>query len=104
MEIVDITQKVENVSKIYTEKHSIDRDKNWFILKLQEETGELIQSYLSMIGKGRKRGKTQEELEKQFKHELADVFCHTLLIANKFNINLEEEISEKWLTWLNKEN
>ncbi|EKE14591.1 MAG: hypothetical protein ACD_12C00404G0001, partial [uncultured bacterium] len=49
MNIKDLTCEVEAISKIYSKRFDIDRDGNWFVLKLQEEMGELIQSYLMMI-------------------------------------------------------
>jgi len=63
MNIKDLTKEVEEVSKIYSKRFNIDRDGNWFVLKLQEEMGELIQSYLMMIKQGRHKGKTVEEIK-----------------------------------------
>lgn len=99
MEIKDLTQQVEMVSQKYAKKYGIRRDPHWFVLKLQEESGELIQSYLMMKGKGRKKGKTKEELKKDFHKELADVFCHVLLLARANKVDLEKEIEEKWLKY-----
>ena len=48
MDIKALTKEVEKVSLKYTKTFSIERDANWFVLKLQEELGELIQSYLMM--------------------------------------------------------
>jgi NTP pyrophosphatase (non-canonical NTP hydrolase) len=98
MQISQLSDLVELVSQRYAEKYGIDRDKNWFVLKLQEEMGELIQSYLMMIGQARDKGKAQEEIEAEFKKEVADVFCHTLLLAKHFDVDLIEMIDEKWLS------
>ena len=89
MNIKDLTHEVEEVSKIYSKRFDIDRDGNWFVLKLQEEMGELIQSYLMMIRQGRSKGKTAEEIKENFHKEVADVFCHVLLLAKFYKINLE---------------
>jgi len=99
MNIKDLTTEIEKVSQTYAELFDIDRDANWFVLKLQEEMGELIQSYLMMIKQGRHKGKTPEEIKKEFQHEVADVFSHVLLLANFYKINLEKEVDEKWLSW-----
>jgi hypothetical protein len=48
MVIKTLTEKVERVSLIYVNKFGITRDKSWFVLKLQEEMRELIQSYLKL--------------------------------------------------------
>lgn len=74
MDIKDISKKVVKVSDGYSEACSINRDDDWYILKLQEELGELIQNYLSYTNRGRDRGKTQDEIKKEFADELADVF------------------------------
>jgi hypothetical protein len=37
MNIKDIMVKVAEISDIYAKKHSINRDSDWYILKLQEE-------------------------------------------------------------------
>lgn len=99
MNIKDLTDEVEKVSLIYSKKFDIDRDGNWFVLKLQEEMGELIQSYLMMIKQGRHKGKTEEEIKENFHKEVADVFCHILLLAKFYKINLKKEVKEKWLKW-----
>lgn len=102
MEIEQLTQEVEQVSQTYAEKYTIERDATWFVLKLQEEVGELIQSYLMLTGKARTKGKSSEEIQADFNKEVADVFCQTLLLARFYGINLEKEVGEKWLLWNKK--
>lgn len=99
MNIKDLTQEVEKISKMYSKRFKIERDGDWFILKLQEELGELIQSYLMMIKQGRHKGKTEEEIKDNFRKEVADVFSHVLLLARFYKIDLEKEVEEKWLKW-----
>jgi len=97
-----LSQELESVSKLYSKKFKINRTNDWFILKLQEEMGELIQSYLMMSGNARKKGQSKQELLSSFKSELSDVFAHVLLIANLFKIDLNEEVKLKWLKWKKK--
>lgn len=99
MDIQTLTEEVEKVSLTYTKKFNIKRDNNWFVLKLQEELGELVQSYLRLERKGRTKGKTEEELRAAFAKEVADVFCHVLLLAKFNNVDLDKEVKEKWLIW-----
>ncbi len=99
MDIKTITNEVEKISVLYTNKFGIKRDSDWFILKLQEELGELIQSYLMMIGQARKKDKSDKELAQDFRKEVADVFSHVLLLAKHHKIDLEKEVEEKWLVW-----
>jgi NTP pyrophosphatase (non-canonical NTP hydrolase) len=100
--LAEITDLVELVSQNYAAKFNINRDENWFVLKLQEELGELIQSYLMKIGQARQKGQSQEDITASFQSELADVFCHVLLLAKHTNTDLEEKVEEKWLSRLEK--
>ena len=102
MDMKQLLEEVEQVSQIYAEKYNIERDATWFVLKLQEEVGELIQSYLMLSGKARTKGKSSEEIQAEFSKEVADVFCQTLLLAKFYEIDVEKEIKEKWLSWNNK--
>ncbi len=99
MDIKTLTGEVERISLLYTNKFGIKRDSDWFILKLQEELGELIQCYLMMIGQARKKDKTEEELMQDFRKEVADVLAHVLLLAKHHKIDLEKEVEDKWLIW-----
>ncbi len=101
MDLKRLSEEVEQVSQIYAEKFNIERDATWFILKLQEEVGELVQSYLMLVGRARTKGKSPEEIHAEFNKEVADVFCQTLLLARFYDIDIEKEIQEKWLSWNN---
>ena len=103
MDIDHTAKAVAAVSDSYAKKFGIKRDGNWYVLKLQEEMGELIQSYLMMVGRARQKNKTTEQITEDFHKEMADVFCHVLLLAKKFNVDLEKEVSEKWLVWTKQE-
>lgn len=99
MDVKQVAEEVEQVSQCYAEKFNIERDATWFILKLQEEVGELIQSYLMLAGKARTKGKSAEEIQSEIRKEVADVFCQTLLLARFYGIDLEKEVEQKWLAW-----
>lgn len=102
MDIHKITQLVEEVSLTYTNKFEITRDSDWFLFKLQEELGELTQAYLMMSQRARTKGKSTKNLHKDFQDEVADVFCHILLLAHHHNIDIEKAVEEKWLKWTTK--
>lgn len=103
MDIKRLSSEVEQISQIYAGKFNIERDATWFVLKLQEEVGELIQCYLMLSGKARAKGKSPEEIQADFNKEVADVLCQTLLLARFYDIDLEREIEEKWLSWTRHE-
>ena len=98
----ELINKIEAVSQKYSKQYKIKRNPSWFLLKLQEEVGELTQCYLMMTGKGRSKNKTKKELRDDFEKELADVFCHVLLLARANGVDVEKAIDNKWLTWYKK--
>ena len=102
MEIHELTEKIEKISQIYARKFNIKRDLPWFVLKLQEEMGELIQSYLMLSGQARTKDKAYHEIRENFEHEIVDVLCHTLLLARHAGMDLEKNIQEKWLKYESK--
>lgn len=97
MNLKSLIAKIERVSENYSKKFSISRDKLWFLLKLQEEMGELTQAYLSMSGRARHKNKTPDELKMAFENEVADVLCHVLLLAKSEGVDLKKAINKKWL-------
>lgn len=99
MNVHKVTRQVKKISDLYAKKFGIRRDGNWYVLKLQEEMGELIQSYLMMKGRARQKDKSKIQIEEEFHKEMADVFCHVLLLAKHYKINLEKEVNDKWLVW-----
>jgi len=99
MDIQQLSDDVEGVSKNYSKKFNIDRDADWFVFKLQEEIGELTQAYLMLKGRARMKGKKIEEVREDFEGEVGDVLCHILLLAKHFNVNLDTVIKEKWIKW-----
>lgn len=99
VQINDLSDDVEAVSAFYAQRHSIQRTDDWFVLKLNEEVGELTQAYLARAGQARDKGRKSAELEQDFRSELADVLAQVLLIARRFNVDLTEEVERKWLVW-----
>ncbi|MFC4012685.1 pyrophosphatase [Nonomuraea purpurea] len=98
MDLRQLSDEVESVSRQYANAIGIARDDTWFLLKLQEEIGELTQAFLMLTGRARKKGRTEQELDANFRAEMADVLCHVLLMARHHGIDLEAEIKTKWLT------
>ncbi|MFF4989550.1 MazG-like family protein [Streptosporangium saharense] len=99
MDLGQLTDEVEAVSGAYADKHGITRDATWFLLKLQEEVGELTQAFLMRSGQARTKGRSPEELDEALRAELADVLAHVLLMARHHGIDLEAEIDRKWMPW-----
>jgi NTP pyrophosphatase (non-canonical NTP hydrolase) len=99
MDLARLSDDVEVVSRGYAHAHGFTRDRTWFLLKLQEEVGELTQAFLMRTGQARSKGNTQQELDDRFGAELADVLCHVVLMARHHGVDLEEHVERKWLVW-----
>jgi NTP pyrophosphatase (non-canonical NTP hydrolase) len=106
MDLRQLSEEVETVSRMYAERHGFTRDPTWLLLKLQEEVGELTQAFLRKTGQGRSKGLTSDEVQSAFRAELADVLGHVLLLARHENIDLQAEVEAKWLVrnpeWLQR--
>ena len=103
MDIHDLTEKIETISEEYSRRYEFDRDSDWFVLKLQEELGELIQAYLMVKGEARQKGKSKQAIREDFENEVADVLAHTLLLAKHFHVDLDKVFEGKWVAWARKE-
>jgi NTP pyrophosphatase (non-canonical NTP hydrolase) len=66
------------------------------LLKVQEEMGELTQSYLAMTGRSRRDA---DGARHDVAMEMADVICMVMLMARSEGIDLNAAITEKWLKW-----
>ncbi|MBI1199328.1 MAG: phosphoribosyl-ATP pyrophosphohydrolase [Phenylobacterium sp.] len=91
----EATDSAERVSDIYARNFNIARDDDWYLLKLQEELGELAQAHLRLSRRGR-----GEATEHDRADEAADLLCMLLLYARRFDIDLDAAVRRKWLTWL----
>ncbi len=88
--------RLKAISDRYERVYDVDRSGDWHLLKIQEEMGELTQSYLAMTGRSR-RG--VDGAKHDVAMEMADVICMTLLMARDEGIDLNAAITEKWLKW-----
>lgn len=92
----DLARRFEAASAIYAAENGILRDDDWFLLKLVEEVGELIQVANRLSGRGRKKGMSGEELQRALADETADLLGHVLLLAHRHGIDLDAAIARKW--------
>lgn len=91
---------VAQVSDIYAERNDIARDNDWYMLKLQEELGELTAEYLRSSGRGRMKGADAEAVRIALEDEAADVLAMLLLFARNSGIDLEAALARKWFKYL----
>ena len=100
MTIATLAEQLETVLDIYARKYEIDRSPDWFVLKLMEEAGELVQSYLKYSGQARSNNENERELKQAFADEVADVIGMALLVAKNNGIDIEAAVERKWLKYL----
>lgn len=93
----DLADKFEHASRIYAEENGLERDPDWFLLKLQEEMGEVTQAWNRLTGRGRAKGRSADEMSRDLANETADLLGHVLLFARNNNLDLEAAIERKWL-------
>lgn len=94
--LVRLAGQFEEASQRYAATNGITRNDDWFILKLQEELGELTQVWMKLTDRGRKRGLSEAELRAALADETADLLGHILLFAQKNGIDLAPAITRKW--------
>ena len=97
MNLADLTASVLRISDLYAAEHGIDRDRDWAMLKLQEELGELTAEHLRLSGRARGTPDAQAHAD-----EAADVLGKLLIYCDRAGIDLETAMQRKWLSWLEK--
>lgn len=95
MDLKDLQADVLRISDIYAAEHDIDRDRDWALLKLQEELGELTAEHLRVTGRARGAPDAQA-----LGDEAADVLGMLLIYCARAGIDLDQAMQRKWLKWL----
>lgn len=98
--ISELTEKVAHISDIYAKNCNVERDHDWYLLKIQEELGELTADYLRLSGRGRMAGKSADEVRADIGAEAGDLLAHILLFARHMEIDLVAELDRKWFKYL----
>jgi NTP pyrophosphatase (non-canonical NTP hydrolase) len=93
------TDEVEEISQQYAARFGVDRTSSWFLLKLQEEVGELTQAYLQATGQGRDKGRSAAELREDLEAEVADVLAMLLLFARHHGVDVDDALQRKWMAY-----
>ena len=98
--LAELTEKVAQVSDTYAARCAINRDDDWFALKLSEEVGELVAEHLRGSGRGRRKDMSDAEISEALADEAADVLAMTLLFARHNGIDLVAALERKWFRYL----
>ena len=97
-----LTTLVTEVSATYAARNDIARDDDWYLLKLQEELGELAAEYLKSTGRGRLKGAEPAAIRTAMEDEAADVLAMLLLFARHNGIDLDAALERKWFQYLGR--
>ncbi|QSF53246.1 phosphoribosyl-ATP pyrophosphohydrolase [Brevundimonas fontaquae] len=92
MNLKDLQADVLRNSDIYAAEHDIDRDRDWALLKLQEELGELTAEHLRLTGRARGAPDAQA-----LGDEAADVLGMLLIYCARAGVDLDQAMQRKWL-------
>ena len=95
MDMKALQADVLRISDIYAAEHGIDRDRDWALLKLQEELGEMTAEHLRLS----QRARGAPDLL-ALSDEAADVLGMLLIYCARAGVDLEEAMRRKWLRWL----
>lgn len=96
-DFTSLQARCEAISERYAARNGFTRDDAWFMLKLQEEMGEVTQAFVKASGRGRTHGKSAGELKQDLTDEVADLFGHLLLFCQHNDIDLARAFEDKWL-------
>lgn len=100
--LTELMPLVAEVSDTYASRNSIVRDSDWYLLKLQEELGELTAEYLRSTGRGRMKGADTASVRQALEDEAADVLAMLLLFARDNGIDLDAALERKWFQYLGR--
>ncbi len=96
----ELAADFEKASEIYARSSGIRLDLDWFVLKMQEELGELVQAHLRLTGRGRGKGEAREAMRLQLENEAADLLGQLLLFVHHQKIDIEAACERKWFRHL----
>ena len=100
--LAELAPLVAEVSDTYASRNGIRRDDDWYLLKLQEELGELTAEYLKATGRGRKKGAGASAIREALEDEAADVLATLLLFARHNGVDLDAALERKWFQYLGR--
>ncbi len=98
MEFNEIKKGVYKNAKRYGKKYDIEIDEEFVMLKLFEEVGEFSEAVLTYKKKSRpEKYKSKEKSKDNLAKELADVIGMAMVVAEVYDIDVEDVIKSKWL-------
>jgi len=99
---MEFKQLQDQIAKIFLsnlERDKIEVSDDYLMLKINEELGEFMQSYIVHKKKCRPaKYLSLEESKREMAKELSDVIGLAFVISHVFKIDVEEALIKKWIT------
>ena len=96
MTLRDAADHCEAAWSAYASRHAIRRDNDQFyLLKVQEELGELARRYLEMTN-AEHTHRDEPALRHKFEGDCASLVGNALILARHFKVDLDKRIAEKF--------
>ncbi|QDL91764.1 pyrophosphatase [Paroceanicella profunda] len=92
----DLQDQFAAAARKYCAAHGIAPEPDWFVLKMQEEMGELTQVWNKLTGRDRRRERSAEALAQDLADETADLLGMVLLFARENDLDLAAAVQRKW--------
>jgi hypothetical protein len=92
MTLDDAADHCEAAFAAYASRNNIRRDEPFYIMKMQEELGELTRHYLEMTGREAPSG----EQRREFEGDCASLVGNALILAKRFGVDLPARLKEKF--------
>jgi NTP pyrophosphatase (non-canonical NTP hydrolase) len=105
MELKELQDQIAKRFLSNAERDKIHVTDDYLMLKLNEELGEFVQSYIVHKRKCRpEKYLSPDESKKEMAKELSDVVGLAFVISTILEIDLEEALMKKWITreWIKK--
>jgi NTP pyrophosphatase (non-canonical NTP hydrolase) len=105
MEFKQLQGQITEIFLSNAERDKIPISDDYLMLKISEELGEFVQSYLIYKKQCRpEKYASPEESKRALAKELSDVIGLVFVISTVFKIDVEEALVKKWITqeWMNK--
>jgi NTP pyrophosphatase (non-canonical NTP hydrolase) len=94
--LTELQKRFDKASLSYCDLHGLERDRDWVMLKLLEEVGELTQVWNTMTGRGRDKGLSDADLKLALASEVADALGMLFVFAHQHDLDLPDAILRKW--------
>lgn len=105
MEFKELQEKISKIFISNAKRDNIEINDDYLMVKITEELGELMQSYLVHKKKCRpEKHVSFEESQKELAKELSDVIALVFAISSIMKVDIEEALEKKWITrkWIKK--